>query len=82
MALITGSNTFNTAFAPAIGSFRVQATGGMAILECRATSSSPWAEAGRIQNAHCVIDNDTGGVEYRWLQSEVGGGAVVVMAHQ
>jgi hypothetical protein len=73
MALLTGSNVLGTSFTPSVGSFLVQATGGVAVLERRQTSGSAWARMqpplnGNSNNgASFKIDNPVAGVEYRFV---------------
>jgi hypothetical protein len=73
MPLITGSNVLGTTFTPAVGSFLVQATEGVAVLERRQSSGSAWARMqpplnGNSNNgASFKIDNPVAGVEYRFV---------------
>ena len=73
MPLLTGSDVLGTSFTPSVGSFLVQATGGVAVLERRQTSGSAWARMqpplnGNSNNgASFKIDNPVAGVEYRFF---------------
>ena len=73
MALLTGSDVLETAFTPAVGTFLVQATGGVAVLERRNVTGITWARlqptldgTSSVGNAFNV-DNPIASVEYRFV---------------
>ena len=86
MPLITGSDILETVFTPTVGTFVVQATGGVAVLERRQVSGAAWA---RIQptldsnsrNGNAFnVNNPIAGVEYRFIA--IGGTTPTVRADQ
>lgn len=86
MPLITGSDILSTVFTPAVGTFTVQATGGVAALERRQVSGAAWARIqpsldGNSRNGNAFnVNNPVAGVEYRFVA--VGGTSPTVRADQ
>lgn len=86
MALLTGSDVLGTAFTPEVGTFLVQATGGVAGLERRQTSGSAWAriqptlDGTSSQGSAFNVDNPIAGVQYRFFA--LGGTTPIVRADQ
>ena len=86
MPLITGSNILETVFTPAVGTFIVQATGGVAALERRQVSGAAWARIQPIIDSNSKngnafnVENPVAGVEYRFMA--IGGTTPIVRADQ
>jgi hypothetical protein len=86
MALITGSNILETVFTPAIGTFVIQATGGLAALERRSTVDSAWSKVQPILDGMSEdgsafnCENPVSGVQYRFIS--LAGTTPVVRADQ
>ena len=75
MALLSGSDTIDTAFTPATGVFRIQVSGGTARLQSRATSGSPWVYVHDknngidFGNVALYVRNDVAGAQYRFTDA-------------
>lgn len=66
--MATLTTAFDTAFTPAVGSFNVQCSRGIAQLERRNTSGADWVPVGLLkQGESAIIDNPIAAADYRFV---------------
>jgi hypothetical protein len=76
MALLTSA--INTEFVPAIGNFRVQATGGNVVLQSKPVAGSEFAKDAEVIGGEAkIIQNVVLGTIYRFVPAALSGPAVV-----
>ncbi len=79
--MTTIANSLVTPFTPAIGTFVVQATGGVARLDRRQTAGAAWTVAGTLDaSVSQNVDNPVAGVQYQFVA--VGNSTPLVQADQ
>ncbi len=78
--MATIASAVNTPFTPASGEFIVQCSSGVAALQRRADSGSPWTNVGSITgNDAPIVSNPVVGAQYQFVAIS---GAPVVLASQ
>lgn len=82
MALIAGSNAFDTPFTPAVGDFRAEVVRGTAQL-VTSIDGTDWTpiRAGWIENENVLVNNPVDGVLYKWVRGTVTS-ATLIRANQ